>query len=187
MINLYDGQITDILPPNLTQTADVQAISYALMIAMKKLQDYALRSKIYSDIDYLSNDVLDILAAELRSQFYSEDLDIETKRKVIKETIYWYSIAGTPLAVENVIKALFHTGEVIEWYNYSGEPGHFKIITENQNISEDALQSFNNIIKHVKRQSSILDAVEINLSAFMNVYSGIAVHTGDFIYLKQEG
>ena len=187
MINLYDGQITDILPPNLTQAVDVQALSFALMMAMKKLQDYALRSKTYSDIDDLSSDVLDVLATELRSQFYREDLDIETKRKVIKETIYWYSIAGTPLAVENVIKALFHSGEVVEWYNYSGEPGHFKITTENQNISEDALQSFNNIIKHVKRKSSFLDAVEINLSAYMNIYSGISVHTGDFIYLKQEG
>lgn len=187
MINLHNAQITDILPANLTQTADVKALSYSVMTAMKKLLSYATKTIIYSDIDNLSNEILDVLAVELRSQYYNEGLDLDTKRKVIKETIQLYSIAGTPLAVEKLISSVFKTGEVIEWYQYSGEPGHFKITTENYNVTGDLLQKFNLIIEHVKRKSSILDAVEITLSAYMNIYNGAVLHTGDTILMKQEG
>lgn len=187
MINFYEGQITDILPENLKETTDVQALSYALQRAMQKLQTYAKKSRIYSAISDLPEMVLDILAIELRAQYYSEDMDIETKRNIIQNTLLWYRYAGTPWAVEKLIGIIFGTGEVIEWYNYSGDPGHFKIATENYNLTGDELQEFNSIIEHVKRKSSILDAIEITLNAFMNTYYGFAVITGDNRILKQEG
>lgn len=187
MRSLYDGQITDIIPGSLNQAADVKALSYAVMKAMQKLQDYANRAKIYSNIEKLSENILDILAVEFRSQYYSQDMDIDTKRRVINETMQWYSLAGTPIAVEKLISAVFLTGEIIEWYKYGGDPGHFKIITENHGITGDALQNFNRIISRVKRKSAILDAVEITLTAYMNTYYGAVLHTCDYINLIQEG
>lgn len=187
MINFYDSQITDILPVNLKATPDVQAFSYAVMKANQKMQAYALKSRIYAAIQELPDSILDTLAIELRTQYYKQDMPIETKRRMIQETMQWYSYAGTPYAVEKLIIALFNTGEVVEWFDYGGEPGHFKITTENHNISGDAVASFNSIIERVKRKSSVLDAVEITLSAYMNTYYGAILHTGDFITIKQEG
>jgi len=187
MISFYDGQITDILPDSLNSTADVQALSYAVMKAMQKMQDYAAKTRTYATIVELPEKVLDILAVELRAQYYNEKMDIEIKRNIIQSTMLWYQYAGTPWAVEKLIETVFGTGEVIEWFNYSGTPGHFKIATENHSITGDELQKFNSIIEYVKRKSSILDAIEITLNASMNIYYGAMVHTGDYISLKQEG
>jgi phage tail P2-like protein len=187
MINFYESQIIDILPENLKTAPDVQALSYAVMKANQKLQSYALRTMIYAAIQEMPNNILDTLAIELRTQYYRQDMDLETKRQVIQETIQWYIYAGTPYAVEKLITAVFKTGEVVEWFDYGGEPGHFKITTENHNITGDALVTFNSIIERVKRKSSILDTVEITLSAYMSTYYGAVLHTGDYISIRQEG
>lgn len=187
MIDFYDAQITDILPENLKAAADVQSVSYAVKTAMQKLQSYAVRARIYSAIDDLSEEVLDVLAVELRAQYYREDMDLATKKSIIKNTLIWFRYAGTAWAVEKLIETIFGTGEVIEWFDYSGLPGHFKIATENHSLDGSELELFNSIIEHVKRKSSILDIIEITLNASMDVYYGVALHCGERISLKQEG
>lgn len=187
MINFYNAQITDILPENLKTTADVQSISYAVMKAMQRLQNYAVRAKIFSAINELPEKILDILAVELRAHYYREEMDLETKKNIIKNTMIWHRYAGTSWAVEKLIEAVFGTGEVIEWFDYSGDPGHFKISTDNYSLTGYELEEFNSIIQHVKRKSSILDAIEITLNASMNIYYGVVVLNGEYITLKQEG
>jgi len=165
----------------------VRCDNITLGYSFDKVLNVISGGRIYATIQNQSDEILDILAVELRTQYYSQDMDLETKRNVIQETLVWYQFAGTKYAVEKLISTVFNTGEVAEWYEYSGEPGHFKITTENHSISGDALKKFSNVIEHVKRKSAILDSVEITLSAYMNNYYGIVVHTGDYIILKQEG
>ena len=112
MINLYDSQISDVLPICIKNLPEVQSISYAISNMNKRLIDFSKKIALYNSIDLLDDCILDILAVELRTQYYDEDLDIEVKRKLIKNTLIWYMKAGTPSAVEELVKSVFGTGEV---------------------------------------------------------------------------
>ncbi len=187
MISLYDGQFTDILPGNLKDSAEVQALSYAVSKTMQKLLTCSQKVMLYSAIDSLPEKLIDILAVELRVQYYDETGNIDVKRELVRNALILYSFAGTNYAVENIVEAVLGSGSVTEWYEYGGAPGHFRITTENSEISTADIELFNKIIKSVKRKSAILDAIEINLDAIMNNLNGTYLHTVSYSTLVQEG
>lgn len=160
MIDFYNGQITDILPFNIAQEPEVKAISYALRKGTQLLYGYAMRLYLWTNIDGQPEDVLDLMAAELRTQYYRQDLDIEAKRKLVKGTLAWYMTAGTPEAVEELVSAVFGEGKVYEWFEYGDKPYYFKIET-NALLTPDILDEFYALIYRVKNTRSHLRSVEI--------------------------
>lgn len=84
MINYYDGQMTDIMPGNITRNPEVKALSYALQQACQLLYRYSQKVYIYSRLDEQPEEVIDLLAVELRTQYYNAELDIETKRSLVQ-------------------------------------------------------------------------------------------------------
>lgn len=171
MINLYDGQITDILPENIKDDVQVQALSHAIGQANQKLMDYAKLSIIDTAINELPDEVLDLLALELRSQYYTQSLDIKVKREIIKNTLVWYTKAGTASAVEEMVNTVFGYGKVTEWFDYNGEPFHFKILTDTV-LTEDITDLFSSAINQVKNVRSVLDAIDIVRSSEQTLYAG---------------
>ena len=69
MISYYDGQLTDIMPGNITKKPEVKALSYALQQACRLLYRYSRRLYIYSNLDEQPEEVIDLLASELRTQY----------------------------------------------------------------------------------------------------------------------
>lgn len=174
MIDFYDGQITDILPGNLASEPAVKALSLALREGTRLLHKYTQFCYVYCNIDKLSDEVLDLLAVELRTQYYSDDLDIEAKRSLVRNTMIWYMTAGTPAAVEELVAAVFGEGEVTEWFEYGGEPYYFKIKT-NATLREDMMTYFSEMIRRVKNTRSHLEAIEIHRTINQPYYAGCCV------------
>lgn len=161
MISYYDGQITDILPGNITKKPEVKALSYALQQACRLLYRYGRRLYIYTNLDEQPEEVIDLLASELRTQYYRSTLDLDTKRQLVKNTLIWYMSAGTPSAVEELVVAVFgKDGEVKEWWEYGGKPYCFRIKSEIP-LTENNMDNFIRIIQKVKNTRSHLEAVEV--------------------------
>lgn len=173
MIKLYDSQITDILPNNL-KDYDAQALSYAISNQIKKIMDYSKLICTSACIDLLPADILDLMALEYNTQYYDQALPIEVKRVLIKNTLKWYERAGTPAAVEELVTAVFGYGAEKEWYEYGGEPGHFKLQATNQSINGEKQQLFLKLLDSIKRKSAWLDEVEIITDGEMtlNIFTG---------------
>lgn len=161
MIKLYDSQITDILPEYLSGRAEVQALSYALHLAMMRLLDYCRNISVFSAIDIVPEYVLDMLALDLNTQYYDTSLDIEAKRRLIRNTMEWYITAGTPSAVEELVASVFGEGEVKEWFEYGDSPFFFKIIT-NATMSPGVEEMFTKMIGRVKNTRSHFRGIEIH-------------------------
>lgn len=104
MINLKDGQIADILPLVHKKKAEVKALSAALQKANERFLENINKTMVYASIDELPEKILDVLAAELGTQYYEADMEIEVKREMVKNSLYIYSKAGTPSAVEQMIR-----------------------------------------------------------------------------------
>ncbi len=174
MINYLEGELTDILPSLLKDKPAVQALSYALNVGTRMLMGYADLCYVYCSIDTMPDEVLDLLAVELRTQYYSDTLDLETKRALVRNTLLWYMTAGTPAAVEELVTVVFGEGTVEEWYEYGGEPYWFRIITDTT-LDENNVAYFSEMIRRVKNTRSHLGAIGVHRTVDCPYYAGAAV------------
>lgn len=174
MIDYYNGQLTDILPVNFTQSPSIKALSYALQQGCRLLNRYSRKLYIYADLDSQPENVIDLLAAELRTQYYRGDLEIETKKRLVENTLVWYMTAGTPQTVEELATAVFGDGRVQEWFEYGGEPYYFRIITDAPlAVTPEKNRLFYDMLKKVKNTRSHIQAIEIHREENQGTCAGI--------------
>lgn len=163
MTKLYDGLVADLLQNPGRHNKKARAISYAILQEKRRIMDAAQRTRTMSMIDQLPEIILDVLAVELRTPAYSESLPIEIKRTLIKGTLAFYSKLGTPSAVNWVIRSIFGNGKIEEWFDYGGDPHHFRVDVRNDGsfTSLEGLPDFMRLVEAVKRLSSWLDEIII--------------------------
>lgn len=172
MISLYDAQITDILPEYLKKSDDVKALSYAVSCAMQRAIDHSRNISVCAAIDTLPENILDLLALELNTQYYDDSASVYVKRELIKNTLKWYQHTGTPAAVEEAVAAVFGNGTIEEWFEYGGEPYHFKINTSTMNTTDDMVQRITKAISSVQSVRSYLEEVVVEVIQQMPLYFG---------------
>ena len=172
MIKLFDSGPKDLLPSNLVD-ADEIAISYAIQMAMQKLQTFMKRTRLYGDIDSVPEEILDLMALELRTQYYDETLEIEKKRELIRNTLAWYEKAGTTAAVEQMVATVFSGANVIEWQDMpedeEPEPGTFAVEVIDNDSAGDRYKELRQIIKNVKMASAHLAYIRRIIEIYLNM------------------
>lgn len=174
MTDLYNGQITDLLQNGSRYNPEVIAISYAIRQEKQRIMELAKRTRTAAAIDELSETALDILAVELRTQYYGTDLSIEEKRTLIKNTLLWYQKAGTLAAVKELASVAYGDCTVKEWWEYGGEPGYFLVETSSFGMVYSNLDMFIAILEKVKRLSAHLEKVRIVSDTASTIGIGIA-------------
>lgn len=163
MIKLQDSQIAQILPECFAKKAEVRAVSFAIHKAVERLIGYCGAIGVFASIDTATGNVLDLLAIELGTQYYDDSLPIQTKRKLIKNTLVWHMNAGTPQAVEELVASVFGSGKVEEWFEYGGDPYYFKVITDTA-MTPEMVDYFFGMICKVKNVRSHIQSIEIHHS-----------------------
>ena len=157
MIKLTDGELLDLLPSAMKADIDMVCLSYAIREVTQELLAALEQTRTQSFIEGLPEHILDVLAVETNAMYYDQDLPIETKREIIQASYSaWYARAGTPAAVEELVRAVFGEGEVVEWFDFTeGEtiPGTFDILT-NAPMTEDIIVQFETLLRRVKNKRS---------------------------------
>lgn len=159
MTKLYDGQVADLLRNPGKYNPEIRALSYALLQEKRRIMDAADRTRTMAMIEELPEEILDVLAVELRTPAYSESFPVDIKRTLIKGTIAFYAKLGTPAAVNWLIRSIFGNGSMEDWYTYGGDPHHFRVVIRNDDTfhSLDDLEEAIRPISAIKRLSSWLD------------------------------
>lgn len=171
MINIHEGQITDLLSNSLRHNPETMAVAYAVLQEKRRILALAERTRLMAAVDSLEERILDYLAVELRTPAYEDSLPLETKRTLIKGTLPYYASLGTPAAVDWVIKAVFGNGGIDEWFNYGGEPHHFQVnIPIAGMITPKMMEELRRMIASVKRLTSWLDSIITYLELDGKVY-----------------
>lgn len=160
MIKLHDGEPLSVLPVYFKEDPDTIAFSYAFKQGMAKLLTFSAVSELYANIDHLPDVILDLIAIEMKSQYYNDAMDIAMKRKIIKSSLSWYAKGGTISAVNEMIQTVFGKGQVVEWPDFNGEPGTFYIETRAE-ITPEAVKLFDEIIDKVKNKSSKFISLQV--------------------------
>lgn len=161
MIELKGSRFTQILPQNLSSQTRTRALAYAVGRQVDKLLALADRMVIWAGLDRVPEQLLDYLAAELRTPAYSQDYPVEIKRTLVRESLLFYARMGTPAAVDRLIQAIFGSGQMEEWFEYGGEPHHFRatIGANGITIGPESLEELRRVLASVKRLSSWLDSI----------------------------
>ena len=175
MIDLFNSNITDILPDVLANDAKVKALGYAIQKAMQRLISYCQNTSVYSVIDTAPEQVLDMLAVELNTQYYDDSQSIDVKRSLIKNTLIWYMKTGTPASIEEAVAAVFGNGEIEEWFDYGGEPYYFKVRTSNINSTDEMIYQLTDIINTMRNVRSHLEEVVVDVMQQLLIYSGCCI------------
>lgn len=158
MISLEESAITDILPEHLAQLPEVKALSYAITNSQKGILDTVGHSMVYAAIENLPEMIVDVLATELRAQYYERNLPIDKKREIVKNTLYLYGKLGTPEAVEKMIHIIFGEGELHEWFDTGGKPATFSLSIPGTR-TEEAFARFGKMIGRTKNIRSHLEHI----------------------------
>lgn len=175
---IYDVRLVDLLPESLKNDPDIIAASKAVDLSFSVVANAVNKALILPRIDQLESDVLDHVAYFFHVDFYDRSLDIETKRRLIKESVYIHQVKGTPAAVEILIETLFDEGVVEEWFDYGGSPYRFRVVTSNQSVTQERAEEFIRALNTVKNARSHLDNVIILQNEQMKLRFAGIVHEG---------
>lgn len=182
MTNLKNSSMLELLPPDLRKDPETIAFAYAVDRQIAKICAYAEITQIYASVDSMPDWVLDILAIELRTPAYKETYSISVKRTLIKQTLAFWAKMGTPNAVNRIIEAIFGSGEIEEFWEYGGEPHHFRARTGNPNITAGNVAELKQVLESVKRLSSWLDEITMITEAeTYTQYTGFWCCIGDVV------
>ncbi len=182
--DIYNVALIELLPPNLRSNVDIIAASQAIDNEFKSLALHIKNCYIYGDIDNVNETILDLLAWEFHTDFYDTSLPEETKREIIKNSLLWHRTKGTPSTIEELITTIFGDGKVQEWFEYGGQPYHFKVITNNSSATTDQVKEFTRAVESVKNLRSKLEVVEVTATDEMNIYFGNAVHVYEITEIR---
>ena len=124
-----------IVPPALTHDPAMMARAAADAEALAARLAEIDRVRIIPNIDALDETVLDILARDFKVDWYDPGYSLEEKRRTVKSSWRVHKTLGTKAAVETAIRAIYPLTTVEEWFEYGGEPYHFRL---NIDITSDS-------------------------------------------------
>ena len=155
--------LLDIMPENLLTDKNIRNIANVIDKNLKGIYPKTATPAIISRIDELDSDTVDSLAWQYNVDFYEPvGMDISTKRKLVRESIAWHRMKGTPAAVERLLSSSFgQSAKVSEWYEYGGEPYHFKVSVKTKTFPTiESLGLASQGVFVTKNTRSMLDSIK---------------------------
>lgn len=150
------------LPFSISRNDDKERLAEAIAAELVKLVGNTDCAAIFPRVDELPEQVLDILAYDLKIDWYEPSAPIANKRRAVKEAMFVHRYKGTKYAVETALHSVFQSAEVQEWFEYGGEPFHFKLTVYGGSGSSN-LKSLVARIQYAKNLRSVMDMVEFTL------------------------
>ncbi|MGG1638238.1 phage tail protein I [Paenibacillus sp. NRS-1760] len=185
MINLSQVSLLDLLPHNLKMDKSVSAAAQAIDAELAITTAEINKLSIYTRLDSLTSEEADALAWQYHVDFYDPSLPLERKRALVINSFAWHRRKGTPSAVEELVATIFGDGEVLEWYQFGGEPGTFRVATSNNEVTDEQAQRLIDAIGTVKNTRSHLNGIQITATDDLNLYFGYVVHVGEYLTFEQ--
>lgn len=163
--SIYDTDFAKYLPEALKEDDKITGIAKALSEQLIKASGICDNALIYARIDELPEEVLDVLAYDFHCDWYDKAYPIETKRRILKNNVTIHKKLGTKYAVEKALADVYKTAKVQEWFEYGGEPYHFKISVDigNTGITQSTKKEIEDKMKFYKNLRSHCDGIHYEL------------------------
>jgi P2-related tail formation protein len=158
---IYDVGLSELLPGSFTEDDKMLALC-AGFDAMNSVVSNSINGVlILGNIGNQPSNITDELAIEQQTPYYKQSFPLATRRALLANTGKINSIKGTKTAIEQTIRLVFGSATVEEWFEYSGDPFHFRVLVNEFPDSNGQITEVQNAVESVKPARSILDSVII--------------------------
>ncbi len=129
MQDIYALSLADITPHNIAQDSEVSSLIAALDPELQEVSRSALEPLILARIDELPEQVIDLLAWQLHTDFYDLAGTLSMKRQAVKSSILWHMHKGTQWAIIEALRQIDISAEFVHWHDDNSQPYTFKLKT----------------------------------------------------------
>ena len=155
---MLDHRCDDWTPAFRRRDRNTRALAKAIEAGMRALNAIAQQGfDCIAKVETMPEWRLDELAWEY-NLLYDETADIETKRGWIADALSLYTLSGTAAGIEKYLRAAFDTAQVEEWFDYEGEPFHFRVNLSGKWSEETNAWAYKTI-ERIKNVRSVLDSI----------------------------
>ena len=162
MIKVNEVSLLDLAPKGLLKDNTTRWIYESIDYALKKKHN-KLINKFYLDSHKLSDREVDYLMWEYSIEPI-DDITYLEKRELLKQDLVTHFNKGTIGSIKKVCEILFDGAEVIEWFEYDGQPGNFKVVTEGNFENRDGLTRAIKVVNQYKNARSHLESIDFKRS-----------------------
>lgn len=145
------------LPRSLKNSENFDNTAKLISVLLLQNANYSEFAQVYSRIDTIPESALDTIAYDFNIGWYDYRFNAEEKRRIIKEAFKIYRFIGTRYAVETALKSVYPKSNVEEWFEYEGEPYHFRLTIHDNANDKAKCKLFLQKIKFCKNARSVLD------------------------------
>jgi len=117
---------------------------------------------------------------------WEEAWSVEQKRQIIATAVAIHRRKGTPADVREVIELIFGGGEILEAWQFGGQPYTFKIATTGQLASDADYQRLIRMVDDTKPARAWLAALQVKRSATLAFTLGTYTHTGTHMVIRSQ-
>ena len=163
LINL---SLQHVAPSSIKDDKTVSAAIKSLDPELNSVSHDICEAFILSRIDELPELLIDLLAWQWHVDYYEPDLPLATKRSLVKSSISWHRIKGTPQAVAQLVTQLFGSAKVSEWFDYHGRAYFFRVAVNISGLNTlemdaAALAKLRRVIKCAQNARSWLEFISL--------------------------
>lgn len=160
---MMEVNISHLLPSFLMQDRNGYALAKAIERGMQifcQIAQGGIDTALH--IEKMPEWMLNELAWEQNIEWWDPDYSLDEKRRTITDCRNVCRTIGTKAAVETAISAIYPDTKVSEWWEYGGEPFHFKLLLDAtfENVDPDKHRRVLQKLNCYKNLRSVLDDVE---------------------------
>lgn len=182
-MRLTELDLMEFLPAWMRTDENAKALARAVQKQLLRVIGEIKSLSVYTSIETQPDAVLDELGWQFNIPEYSSSLPIATKRALIQSAILTHKQRGTVAAVERVVTDIFGDGYVEEWFQYGGEPYHFRVHTSNVSAGDQEAAYFESVVGSTQNVRSYLESVIVESVTQMALSVGGYLHIADTIYI----
>jgi len=186
MINLHQNTLLREIPDNLLRDEKVKHLANSLQQSLDNMLEWADKINYRMNLEVLSDEIIEHLLWENHITV-NEGLELATTREqrinLIKHSIELHRLKGTPAALEMVFRLINVDCRLQEWFEYGGDPYHFKlaIMVQDKSLNEENLKLLTKLVMEYKNVRSWLEAIHIYLASVSPTYIGTCTIFGEEI------
>ena len=149
------------LPPGLANDLRMVALAEAIAGLLVQQKEETGRLSIYPQIGKLDEALLDILAHDFKVDWWDSDYTLTEKRRTLQTSWQVHKTLGTKAAVQKAITAIFPNTTIEEWFEYGGQPYHFRLSIElgGEHLDREKQARVLERVSYYKNLRSHLDSV----------------------------
>lgn len=172
--------LLSVFPAALGADKHLYALASSVATSLVKLYKSGDLAALYTRIDCLNGDILDILAYDFKIDWWDASYSVAEKRRLFKSCWDVHRKLGTPAAIVSAISSIYPNVSVREWWQYGGKPYRFRLSIDTGGELFDS-EKFSSVVEKTrfyKNLRSILEEVDFRIERTTGIYIGCALQIG---------